>query len=557
MRKRSLGELLINKGIIDQTQLHIALREQKEKNELLGKILARLGFIKNEQQILSILAEQIGVDCINLDEVKINDECIKAIPAKTAIFYNVICFDMDDDTVSLAIANPKDIQILDEVATVIKKRVKPYLCFKEDIRDAINSYYGVGAGTIENMMEVKDVFESNVEDAFDDKDSVASISRFMNEMLLEAYRSRVTDIHIEPYEQELKVRYRIDGVLYDIKVPEHIRFFQEALFVRIKILCSLDISEKRKPQDGRFKAAVDQQELDLRVSFLPTSYGQSVVIRLLNSLRLLNLNELGFAEEDIHVLTRVIDKPHGIIFVTGPTGSGKSTTLYSFLSQLNAKNKKIITLEDPIEYRIKGITQMQVKPDVGLSFANGLRSMLRHDPDVMMVGEIRDAETAHIAIQVALTGHLVLSTLHTNDACGGVVRLIDIGIEPFLVSSSTLCFLSQRLVRILCPHCKEKTEISEAMARTLEIPAEKLTQHTLYHSVGCETCRMTGFIGREAIYELLMINDEIAELIAKGTNASELKRAAVKNGMQTIVQNGLEKVYEGKTTVEEILRVAH
>jgi len=383
----------------------------------------------------------------------------------------------------------------------------------------------------------------------------ASIIKFVNQILSEAINERATDIHLEPFQDELRTRYRIDGVLYDINIPETIRYFHPAIVSRIKIMARLNIAERRLPQDGRIKIKVNDKELDLRVSVIPTIFGESVQIRILSSTLFLELEKLGLLPQDLKIIEKVITKPHGIIFVTGPTGSGKSTTLYAALARINSSNIKIITIEDPIEYQLRGVNQIQVNPQIGLNFASALRYMLRHDPDVMMVGEVRDYETAEIAIRSALTGHLVFSTLHTNDAAGAVTRLLDMKIEPFLVSSSLECLIAQRLVRLICPKCKtpvkSKGEILDQI-KDIEFDPQKIE---LYEGKGCEECRFTGYRDRTAIYEILTVTEAIRELILKRASSQQIKKSAISQGMRTLRQDGLQKVLGGLTTLTEVIRV--
>ncbi len=551
-----LGQLLVSKKIITFLQMEEALREQEKTGETFGHVLVRLGFVSEEMISLPSLASQLGVGYVYLKEKTIPEGIIAKIPAQFASHYQAVPFSYENGMLKVAMANPMDIHALDELALITHDRVEAVLADEEDIAEAIKRYYGVGAETIEQMMgrvPKKERKGSPVAD-IDTVDSEASIGKFINQILLEAYKDRATDIHIEPFEDELKIRYRIDGVLYEAKVPQELKHFRDAINARIKILSNLDIAEKRLPQDGRFKVRVGDMDLDLRVSFLPTPEGESVVIRILSSNRLFNMEELGLSGEQLNILDHLIQKPHGIIFVTGPTGSGKTTTLYSCLSRIKDTSKKIITIEDPIEYQLNGITQVQINPAIGLTFAAGLRSMLRHDPDIMMVGEVRDRETADITIQVALTGHLVFSTLHTNDAASAVARLLDMGIEPYLVASSVQCFMAQRLVRVLCPSCKTPVALDKKIMTDFglnDIPEDAV----IYEAKGCESCRFTGYHGREGIYEFLVVNDIIRDLIISRATASEIKSAAVKNGMRTLRQDGWQKVLKGITTPSEVMRV--
>ncbi len=555
-RKFPLGQLLIEKNIITQEQLEVALEKQRETGELLGIVLLELGYVDEEMVFLPILAGQYGVDYINIKEMDIPREAIDKIPAQFASHYKVMPIDFSNDTLVLATSKPLDVHMLDEISLVVNSKINPVLGSEKDVMEAIRKYYGVGAATIEQMMGTvgTSTLTDDVKD-IEEIESEASISNFLNQIFLEAYRDRATDIHIEPFEKSLQVRYRVDGVLYDAKVPQNIVHFKDSITSRIKILSNLNIAEKRKPQDGRFKIRVGDVEISLRVSFLPTPYGESVVLRILNSTRLFSFKELGLNEREQTLLEGLIKRPHGIIFLTGPTGSGKTTTLYSCLSSLNTEENKIITIEDPIEYQLKGITQIQINPAVGLTFAEGLRSMLRHDPDIMMVGEVRDLETADIAIQVALTGHLIFSTLHTNDAASGVTRLIDMGVAPYLITSTIECFIAQRLVRVVCSKCKEPSKITKEMIKDFEDFISEGEEMIIYQGPGCEHCNFTGYVGREPIYEFLPMNEEIRNLIMKNVTVSEIKEAAMRNGMTTLREAGWEKVKSGATNPQEVMRV--
>jgi type II secretory ATPase GspE/PulE/Tfp pilus assembly ATPase PilB-like protein len=440
--------------------------------------------------------------------------------------------------------------------------VKGVLASELEIQEAIRKYYGVGAETLESIMTQRsgpfEELKMETEGVEDLKVLAedASIIKIVNQVLSEAVKDRASDIHLEPFHDQLRTRFRIDGVLYDINIPDTIKYFHPAIVSRIKIMGRLNIAERRLPQDGRIKIKVNEQELDLRISILPTAFGEAVHIRILSPQSFLELEKLGLLSEDLEIIEKVIKKPHGIIFLTGPTGSGKSTTLYAILAQINLSTVKIITIEDPIEYQLKGVNQIQVVPKIGLNFAAGLRHVLRHDPDVMMVGEVRDYETAEIAIRAALTGHLVFSTLHTNDAAGAVTRLLDMGIEPFLVSSSLECLIAQRLVRLICPKCKEplksKESILEQIIKDIKFDPNEVG---LYTGAGCQDCRFTGFHGRTAIYEILTLTAPIRELILSRASSQQIKQKAILQGMRTLRQDGLQKVLKGLTTFAEVVRV--
>lgn len=555
VNKVKFGELLLQHKIITREQLEAALIEQQKTGEMLGVTLQRLKFVDEESLYMPILAQQIGVEFIRLKDTVIPADVLKKIPAKFAVHYKIVPLKEEKGTLSIAMTRPLDIHLLDEVALIVDGKIKPVLASEKDILEVIRKYYGVGAETIEQMMVDKHISAGAKESAPAELESEASISKFLNQIFIEAYKDRATDIHIEPYEDELKIRYRVDGILYDAKVPPNIKHFKDSINSRIKILASLNIAEKRLPQDGRLKVRVEDADLDLRVSFLPSQYGESVVLRVLNSARLFAFDELGLSAQEKKVLDELINKPHGIIFITGPTGSGKTTTLYSCLSRINTADKKIITIEDPIEYQLKGVTQVQINPKVGLSFAAGLRSMLRHDPDVMMVGEVRDFETAEIAVRIALTGHLVLSTLHTNDASSGITRLLDMGVEPFLISSSVLCIIAQRLVRVICPKCKEPLPIGADILAQLGVKENGSAETITYHGRGCEHCHFTGYKGRVSIYEFLVIDEEVQNMIMARATATQIQHKALEKGMCTLRHAGWEKIKQGVTTASEVIRV--
>ncbi|MFC1510610.1 GspE/PulE family protein [Candidatus Omnitrophota bacterium] len=551
-----LGQLLVKNGIIAEEDLSVALHKQKETGELLGSALIKLGFVDEESIFLPILATQLGVEFIKIRNLTIRPEVIMKVPARLVSFYKVLPIDFEDNVLTIATNAPFDIDIIDGVHVAVSCKLRTVLASEKEIVEGIRQYYGVGAETIDQMMgDMTPRAEARHVENIEEIDSEASIGKFINQILLEAYKDRATDIHIEPFEKDLKIRYRVDGVLQDAQVPVNIWHFKDSINSRIKIMANLNIAEKRLPQDGRFKVRMAEGDLDLRVSFLPTEYGESLVIRILSSAKLYSMPELGLQGKESQILDSLIQKPHGIVFVTGPTGSGKTTTLYSCLSKVNTADKKIITIEDPVEYQLKGVTQMQIHPAIGLTFAQGLRSMLRHDPDVMMVGEVRDIETAEIAIQIALTGHLVFSTLHTNDAASGITRLIDMGVGPYLISSSVECFIAQRLVRRICLECKEAHPVTAEMIDDFGLEPGQWQGKVVYEGKGCEACHFSGYYGREGIYEFLLMTDAIREMVTAKASAEQIKRQAVESGMKTLMDDGLQKVAAGITSLSEIMRV--
>ncbi|MBI5872837.1 MAG: Flp pilus assembly complex ATPase component TadA [Candidatus Omnitrophica bacterium] len=560
-----LGELLIKKGTLSQGQLDMALREHDRTGELLGKALVRMGFI-SEDQLLMTLAEQLSIQFIpKLKDKVISDDVIRAVPARFVWHYKFMPIALKGNLLTIAISNPLDIWPTEDIKFHLGFEVEVVLAVESEIMAAVKTYYGLGAAIVEGILDKKEegvsrraeegvtVLESPEKMAQD-----ASVIKLVNQLLAEAIQSRATDIHIEPYRDRVKVRYRIDGILYDVPVPETIKQLHPAIVSRIKIISNMDIVERRLPQDGRAKVKLGEIDVDLRISVIPTLYGENMVIRILPTQMIFNIGDLGLSPGDLLMVDDLLEKPHGIIFLTGPTGSGKTTTLYSFLSKLNKPDVKIITIEDPIEYDLTGITQVQVNPKIGLTFASALRNLLRHDPDIMMVGEVRDLETGELAIRTALTGHLVFSTLHTNDAASAVTRLVDMGIEPYLVASSVQAFIAQRLVRTICTECKESVPLKdiykekEATKDAMEM-IEKPTH--VFRGKGCEACKFTGYKGRIAIYEILLINEAIRQLVLDKASASQIKKKAIESGLRTLLREGWQKIREGVTTPEEVMRV--
>jgi type II secretory ATPase GspE/PulE/Tfp pilus assembly ATPase PilB-like protein len=558
-----LGEALLKRKMISQEAWEGIIKIALSGEEDIISLLAKNGLI-SEKQVLGVLSEELQLKYSEIKNVMVDKAVIEKIPIRIAFYYKFMPLAIKNKVLTVAVSEPLDIQTQDEIRTHLGYGIEMVLAPKEDILEALKKFYGVGAQTLERiastsgenavLREAKEESVENIEELAED----ASVIKLVNEIILEAYKKRATDIHIEPYRKDVNLRYRIDGVLYDVTVSPEVRNFIAPIISRIKIMANLNIVERRLPQDGRAIVKTQEQPLDLRISTLPTPHGESIVIRILPTKILFSLEKLGLANTDSDILKKLIEKPHGIIFVTGPTGSGKTTTLYACLKQINTRDRKIITLEDPIEYEIGGMTQIQVHPEIGLDFARGLRSVLRHDPDIIMVGEVRDLETAEIAIRVALTGHLIFSTLHTNDAASGITRLIDIGIEPYLIASSVEAFIAQRLVRVICPHCKyEDTtplpELREAMARQLGLSS--VADVKIFRGKGCEHCNSIGFLGRTAIYEILLVDEEIKDLIVKRVPSGEIKKRAKDLGMHTLFEDGLRKIIAGVTTPEEVFRV--
>lgn len=554
-----LGQILVLEGKLDADDLELALREHHKTGERLGTILIKMGLV-SEEDVLRALAQQLQLPFVRLSEVQIPKEVIEKIPAKIVSHYNLVPLEQTNGTLRVAVSDPLDVHTLDDLRLLLKMEVEPVVAPPKDIDEAIKRYYGIGADTVEELMqeqggETTIEVDRTIED-IDEMAEDASIVRFVNQIIAEAISDRATDIHVEPFEQELRIRYRIDGMLYEAAIPPSIKRFQSAIISRIKIMADMNIAERRLPQDGKIKVRVQDKDFDLRVSTLPTPYGESISIRILSrDSDLISLDRLGLDEYHLKILRRMIKKPHGIIFVTGPTGSGKSTTLYAALTEINTVDKKILTVEDPIEYRIPGVTQVQVNPQIDLTFARVLRTMLRQDPDVIMVGETRDPETAQAAIRAALTGHLVFSTLHTNDAAGAVSRLLDMGIEPFLVASSVEGLIAQRLVRVLCPDCKVPYNPPPEVIARLRLNKLDTSEAQFMRPAGCEKCRYTGFRGRTAIYEIIKVTEDLKQMIVARRPSNEIKQQAIANGMRTIREDGWIKVRAGLTTIDEVLRV--
>jgi type II secretion system protein E len=515
------------------------------------------GALPTEEAVLRWLAKEYQVGYTALDEVEPDKQVLSLFPARLLLKEELLPLRRVNGHVEVATSRLFNTQGLDALKTVTGLKLQPVLAPSEAIQREMKKRLGVGADTIDTLGE-EATFQV-VDDEADDSDldsaaEDASIIRFVNQVLKDAIELRASDVHLEPFEDELRIRYRIDGVLQDILVPAHVKRFQPAIVSRVKILSHLNIAEKRLPQDGRIKVRIEDAEIDIRVSIIPMLHGEAVVMRLLRqNSTLKGMGELGMDQRELDCFRRVLQMPHGIILVTGPTGSGKTSTLYTALNEINDSERKIITIEDPVEYQLRGINQIQVSEKAGLTFARGLRSILRHDPDVLLIGEIRDQETAQIAVQASLTGHLVFSTLHTNDAPGALTRLVDMGVEPYLVASSLEAVLAQRLVRVLCPLCKEVDDSPKAQAfkAGLGIPAATV----IYRSVGCRECRHTGFHGRQAIFEWMDTSNEIRQLILSHASTDAIRDSARRDGMRTLADDGWRLVKQGLTTVEEVLSV--
>jgi len=571
-----LGQLLLKAQLLTEVQLNEALRVQKLEGKRLGNILLKLGYV-NEESLITFLSRQYNAPAINIADHKIDSSILKLIPYETAKRYQLIPISKDGAGLRIAIADPSNNLAIDDVKFLTGMKVSVHVASESAIIDAIEKYYPkkeiekatgggkkIGDSEMPGLDDMNKIIGSAMEDItvveeLDDKDAPkegdAPIVKLVNGILMNAIRSRTSDIHIEPSETLLRVRYRTDGVLQPVlKLPVKMK---NALTSRIKIMSHLDISERRLPQDGRIKLKFgDDREIDFRVSTLPTLFGEKIVMRLLDKSNLqLDLSKLGFDEKALLDFYEAIESPYGMLLVTGPTGSGKTTTLYSALSHLNKPGINIMTAEDPVEYNFFGINQVQIKDDIGLNFGVALRSFLRQDPDVIMVGEIRDFETAEIAVKAALTGHFVLSTLHTNDAPSTVTRLINMGIEPLLVSTSVILILAQRLARKVCQNCKEEQKVSETTLLKVGFNPDIIKDVKCYIGAGCPDCNQTGYKGRVALYEVMPVKEELKELILQGASASDIKKLAIKTGMLTLRQSGIKKIMDGITTIEEVLRV--
>lgn len=514
--------------------------------------------LSSEGTALQWLAKEYGLEFTSLEATEIDKDVVSLFPVRILIKEQLLPLRQSADGVEVATSRLFDPQGLESLKALSGLNIKPVLATSESIQREIKIRLGVGADTIDTLkddvafqvVDEGDLEETDLDQAAGD----ASIIRFVNQVLSDAIEMRATDIHLEPFENELQIRYRVDGLLLEVPVPNEIKRFQPAIVSRIKILSHLDIAEKRLPQDGRIKLSVKRTEVDVRVSIIPMLHGEAVVMRLLTQDNtVLSLDNLGMADKECSIFRKILGIPHGIFLVTGPTGSGKTTTLYTALSEINDMIRKIVTVEDPIEYQVRGINQIQVSEKTGLTFSVGLRSILRHDPDVVLIGEIRDQETARIAVQASLTGHLVFSTLHTNDAPSALTRLVDMGVEPYLVASSLEGVLAQRLVRVLCPNCKSEDHSDKAAALkdTFNIPDAV----PIFQPVGCAECRNTGFHGRHAVFEMMSLNQKLRQHILQNCSSGELKELAIKDGMTTLSDDGWRLVREGITTPDEVLRV--
>ena len=565
MAKRKLiGGILIEKEGLKEEEFQECFEIQKQDGRRIGEILLEKGYI-SEPALLEALSIQNGVPYLDrIDEEIVDKDLLTQVPVVFAKKNKMIPLYADDGIVTVAVADPLNIQPLDDIGLLLHRDVEMVLTREKNIIDAINLYYHHDARAAEKVVEemkeeerergeVYNIVEEETEDLMDVAEK-APIIKLINTIIFQAVKERASDIHIEGTEKELKVRFRVDGVLYHRLTPP--RQYQAAIASRIKIMAKLNIAERRLPQDGKIAIRVAGRDVDIRVSVIPTVTGERIVLRLLDRASILiGLEDLGMHADTLETIAKLIRLSHGIILVTGPTGCGKTTTLYAALNKINSETLNIITIEDPVEYQLSGIGQIQVKPKIDLTFANGLRFILRHDPDVIMVGEIRDRETAEMATHASLTGHLVFSTLHTNDAPGAVTRLVDMGVEPYLVSSSVIAILAQRLVRVVCPECKKPYEPDERALAQIGLSRDKMTNGVIYRSSGCPHCLGTGFKGRKGIFELLIIDGAVRKLVASRADSNTLKETAVKRGMRTLRGDGAVTMMQGLTTIEEVMRV--
>ena len=555
-----LENTLRQTGLFTDEQMRAIMESRRSKGTGITATIAHGGFA-DEKTFLTALAKVMSLPFVGLEEAIIADSTREVLPTKVVFQYNVIPVSIENGTLMVATNDPFDAKLIDTLRMACGMRVRIALSTSDDIAKAAKKFYGVGAETVEKMM-ADDRFEvdpaaSVLKSDLSELDQEASIVKFVNQVIWEAYAERATDIHLEPMEDKLRVRYRVDGLLHETPLPQQLIRFQSAIISRIKVMANMDIAEKRLPQDGRIGLRIKGEDIDIRVSTMPTVYGESVSLRLLlRGKGMITIDEIGMCKEDVLLMRKLINASNGIVLVTGPTGSGKTTSLYAFLHEINSIDQRILTIEDPIEYEMGGINQVQLREEIGLTFASALRTFLRQDPDIIMVGEVRDFETAEIAIRASLTGHLVFSTLHTNDAAGAVTRLLDMGVEPFLVASAVRAVVAQRLVRKLCDACKKPVRPDEALLASAHFPVDRLKDHVIYGEAGCGQCRMTGFRGRSGIYEILRLTEDIEPLIIARDQASKIKQKAVSLGMRTLRSDGWEKVLAGFTTLDEVLRAS-
>ena len=560
-KKHLIGEILKEKGLITEKQLDEALSLQKTEGKLLGKILVEKGYV-SEEDVLSVLSVQLGMKEVDLSGIKVPRDLLDRVPAPVAKAYKIVPIRMEGNTLVVAMGDPMNIQILDDLRFMLDCEVKGLRSSESEVNDAIDKFYGAQAETVEDLLKqvesaatvVKEE-EKEVADlaALEEMARQLPIVKLVNLVLIQAIKDRASDIHFEPFEDQFKIRYRVDGILYEMLPPP--KHFSVPVTTRIKVMAQMDIAERRKPQDGRIALHMGGNEIDMRVSTLPTVFGESVVLRVLDKTVLRHsLDELGLGKSELEKIKKIIRKPNGIVLVTGPTGCGKTTTLYAALIELNSIDVKIITTEEPVEYDIEGIVQVPINAAIGLTFDKCLRSILRQDPDIILVGEVRDLPTAEMSIHSSLTGHLVFSTLHTNDAPSTITRLLDMGVESYLIASTLEAVVSQRLIRVLCQHCKEEYTPSEEEFRRVGLSKKESENIKFYKEKGCPACNNIGYVGRTGLFEVMILNEELRQLIVDRAITSKLRNAALKYGMKTLRDNGLDKIKNGVTTIEEVAR---
>jgi type II secretory ATPase GspE/PulE/Tfp pilus assembly ATPase PilB-like protein len=559
-------QIVVDSGKVSREEAERLFKESEAGNETFTQLLVKQGLME-EKDLLKLYSKEMGIPFVALKDAKVAKSTFDKIPVKFAWYYRFFPYALDGQKLTIAVSRPVDVNFVDEVRFGLRMEVDVVFARDREIEEMLQKHYGLAAETLEKILtqqsgakgkdgEPSHHLATDVEDLEKMADN-ASVIQLVNQILLDALKKGASDIHLEPFRGKIRLRYRIDGVLREAPVPPEMKTFFPSMISRIKIMANLNIVEKRLPQDGKARVKTQDQTLDLRVSSIPTPHGESLVIRLLPGQMIKELKDLGLEPEQLAAFRELLERPHGIVFVTGPTGSGKSTTLYAGMSSINKEEHKVITIEDPVEYELEGVTQIQVLPSVGLTFAMGLRSILRHDPDIMMVGEVRDLETADIAIRVALTGHLILSTLHTNDAASGVTRLLDIGIEPYLAASSVIGFIAQRLVRVICPHCKAvDKEVLDEIRKMVREELGLKQDCVFYRGKGCDHCHGSGYSGRIAIYEFLMVSENVRRLIFERASAETIKTRARLEGMKTLRQNGWRKALAGITTAEEVMQVS-
>jgi type IV pilus assembly protein PilB len=562
MAQRRLGQILVDLGYLTEDQLWDVLEEQKQSpGEIIGQVAIRMGLI-TDVQVTEALAEQWGMPVVNLAETNIPPNVLEIVPQTMADIYKIMPVSLKNNVLTVAMADPQNVAALDDLRNFLGYDVRGAVSNLHDVEQAVARYYADKEDSIEQVIDqLKEAGldqESNEDLPFDlasDEEiaSAAPVRKLLNMVLLLAIKDQASDIHFEPFEDEFKIRVRADGVLYEMVPPP--RHLANAITTRIKVMAELDIAERRLPQDGRIELNVGGNSVDLRVSVLPTMFGESVVMRILDrTVVQLDLNKIGMDATNLRRFRQIIRNPNGIVLVTGPTGSGKTTTLYSALNELNEISTKVITTEDPIEYEIDGLIQVPVNPDIEVTFANVLRAILRHDPDIILVGEIRDYETAEIAIQSALTGHLVFSTLHTNDAPTAITRLRDMGVQPFLITATLEAILAQRLVRKICTECRTEFEPSDELLMELQLPIDQARQYSFYYGKGCARCNNSGYKGRTGIYELLEITDDVRDMITSDASVDDIRNFSRTQGMTTLREAGLKLIFDGVTTIDEVVR---